>query len=188
MWYATSTRPGAGGGLSSLDPNLRVSDAERSEVADTLSKHYGEGRLSAEELDERLSLAMSAKTRGDLIPLLADLPAPEPEPAARPSPGERLVRNVRPVLATGFCVALALIGAVLMVVHAQTAVFGFFLIVASLMACRRWRRAHAWRLWHDHLHEHGTPHWHGPRGPVVYEPGHPGWPWPPGGPNPPYAR
>jgi hypothetical protein len=33
---------------------MRVSDAERAEVAGELSKHFGEGRLDEAELDERL--------------------------------------------------------------------------------------------------------------------------------------
>ncbi|MCL2586143.1 MAG: DUF1707 domain-containing protein [Streptosporangiales bacterium] len=53
---------------------LRVSDAERSEVAELLGRHYSDGRLDKTELDERVSRAMSAKTRGDLNGLFDDLP------------------------------------------------------------------------------------------------------------------
>ena len=62
-------------------PDLRVSDSERAEVADILSKHYAEGRLDQGEFDDRLQRAMSAKTRADLAGLLGDLPplvAPPP--------------------------------------------------------------------------------------------------------------
>lgn len=54
--------------------NLRVSDAERSEVAELLGRHYSDGRLDKAELDERVSRAMSATTRGDLNGLFDDLP------------------------------------------------------------------------------------------------------------------
>lgn len=54
--------------------NLRVSDAERQEVADLLGRHYSDGRLDKAELDDRVSRAMSAKTRGDLNGLFDDLP------------------------------------------------------------------------------------------------------------------
>jgi len=57
---------------------LRVSDAERSEVSEVLSKHYAEGRLDEAELNERLQKAMSARTRGDLSGLLVDLPSLAP--------------------------------------------------------------------------------------------------------------
>jgi hypothetical protein len=57
---------------------IRASDAERSEVADLLSKHYADGRLDASELEERVEAAMKAKTRGELSALLRDLPRPQP--------------------------------------------------------------------------------------------------------------
>ena len=36
---------------SYADPNMRISDAERTEVADRLSRHYGDGRLDSEEFE-----------------------------------------------------------------------------------------------------------------------------------------
>lgn len=54
--------------------NLRVSDAERTEVADRLATHFADGRLDQTEYDERLSRAMSAKTRADFAGLFEDLP------------------------------------------------------------------------------------------------------------------
>jgi hypothetical protein len=53
---------------------MRVSDAERAEVAELLGRHYSDGRLDKQELDERVARAMSAKTRGDLNGLFDDLP------------------------------------------------------------------------------------------------------------------
>lgn len=66
------------------DATMRVSDAERAEVADQLAQHYGDGRLDQAELDERLGQAMSAKTHADLAGLTADLP-----PLAARQPGAR---------------------------------------------------------------------------------------------------
>jgi hypothetical protein len=63
-----------------MSPELRVSDAERADVAGRLSKHYGDGRLDQAEFNERLDRAMSATTRSDLSGLLADLPGTEPTP------------------------------------------------------------------------------------------------------------
>jgi hypothetical protein len=62
----------------STDQHIRVSDAERTEVADRLAAHLGEGRLGQAEFDERVAQAMSAKTRGDLRGLFDDLPEPGP--------------------------------------------------------------------------------------------------------------
>jgi hypothetical protein len=58
-------------------PDLRVSDAERNEVADRLSRHYADGRLDQIEFNERLDRAMRAKTRADLGGLFTDLPVIE---------------------------------------------------------------------------------------------------------------
>ena len=64
------------------DEHLRVSDVERNAVAERLSAHYADGRLDQAEFDERVSRAMSAKTRGDLAGLFDDLPDPEQPPRA----------------------------------------------------------------------------------------------------------
>lgn len=52
---------------------LRASDADRGLVADLLSAAYAEGRLTKDELDERVAHAMAARTFDDLKPLTADL-------------------------------------------------------------------------------------------------------------------
>ncbi len=56
------------------DQHMRVSDAERQEVADRLAEHFGAGRLDQAEFDERVGRAMGAKTRADLNGLFDDLP------------------------------------------------------------------------------------------------------------------
>jgi Domain of unknown function (DUF1707) len=74
----------ARGSTGSADPQMRISDAERTEVADRLSKHYSDGRLDQAEFNERLDRAMNAKTQADLNGLFADLPATdEPEKAVK---------------------------------------------------------------------------------------------------------
>lgn len=60
------------------DQQMRVSDAERQQVADTLAEHYAAGRLDQSEFDERVGRAMSAKTRADLAGLVDDLPVSGP--------------------------------------------------------------------------------------------------------------
>jgi len=67
-----------------MNDRMRISDADRERVASRLRDHYAEGRLTAEELDERVTAALKAKTTGDLRRVLADLPGPGPE---RPNPG-----------------------------------------------------------------------------------------------------
>src|SRR5688500_15480168 len=53
---------------------LRIGDAERDETMAALREHYAQGRLTREELDERLDLALTARTAGDLSRVTADLP------------------------------------------------------------------------------------------------------------------
>ena len=78
------------------DPRLglRASDADRDHVAALLGQALAEGRLDAQEHSERLEEVYTAKTLGQLRPLVSDLPVaftpptaggvPEPRPAAGP--------------------------------------------------------------------------------------------------------
>jgi hypothetical protein len=54
---------------------LRASHEDRDRVVELLRVSAGDGRLTADELDERLGLAMTARTYGELAKLVADLPA-----------------------------------------------------------------------------------------------------------------
>ncbi|QMU77741.1 DUF1707 domain-containing protein [Streptacidiphilus sp. PB12-B1b] len=70
---------------------LRVSHEDRDQVAEALRVAAGDGRLTMEELDERLEAALTARTYADLAPLLADLPGagagvPAPSRSAAPAP------------------------------------------------------------------------------------------------------
>jgi Domain of unknown function (DUF1707) len=57
------------------DHQMRVSDAEREAAATELREHYAAGRLTLEELNERLDKTFAAKTRADLNGLMTDLPS-----------------------------------------------------------------------------------------------------------------
>lgn len=74
--------------------NLRVSYEDRDQVVEQLRVAAGDGRLTAEELDERLEAALTARTYGELEVLLIDLPAsPGAVPAPAPAPeAKELVR------------------------------------------------------------------------------------------------
>ncbi len=66
-----------------MTPDVRASDAEREQVAETLRTHAVAGRLDPEELEARLDRAFAARTRADLEPLVADLPTSAPRPRRR---------------------------------------------------------------------------------------------------------
>jgi hypothetical protein len=63
-------------------PELRIADADRDRTVEHLRAAAAEGRLDPDELEERLSRALSARTQGDLDAVLRDLPEPQvPAPA-----------------------------------------------------------------------------------------------------------
>ncbi|MBD0692946.1 DUF1707 domain-containing protein [Streptomyces sp. CBMA123] len=64
---------GSAPGPSAL-PALRASHADRDRVVAMLGVAAGDGRLTADELDQRVEAALSARTVGDLAALTADLP------------------------------------------------------------------------------------------------------------------
>lgn len=67
---------------------VRLSQAERDQVAAVLARHFADGRLTVGEYEERVEAALAARTGHDVEPLLADLPQ-EPRPTARPRPARR---------------------------------------------------------------------------------------------------
>src|ERR1700691_3608621 len=54
---------------------LRASHADRDQVVELLRVAAGDGRLSADELDDRLERALTARTYAELAALTAALPA-----------------------------------------------------------------------------------------------------------------
>lgn len=64
---------------------IRVSDQERNAALELLGEHAAVGRLTVDELEDRASRALAAKTRGDLAELTGDLPQPD-EPALQRKP------------------------------------------------------------------------------------------------------
>jgi class 3 adenylate cyclase len=71
-----------------LDPqggppdNVRISDAERTQVVDRLRRHCADGRITLDEFSDRAGQVYAARTRADLVEVLADLPEPLPVPSS----------------------------------------------------------------------------------------------------------
>ena len=83
---------------SRYDYDLRIGDAERDATMALLRDHFVAGRLTLDELTERLDLVLAAKTQGQIDGLMADLPRPPraahrepPQPAADQDAGRFLV-------------------------------------------------------------------------------------------------
>jgi len=73
-------------------PEVRASDPDRDRVVDVLRVAAGDGRLTTDELDERLEAALTARTLGELAVLTADLGPGRPGGAARRTTRSRRLR------------------------------------------------------------------------------------------------
>ena len=73
--------PAAGG------PQTLASDADRDTAVGLLNAAWAEGRLTADEYDQRLSAAYAARTWQQLDQLTADLPAPPAAATGQPATG-----------------------------------------------------------------------------------------------------
>lgn len=56
------------------DPELRAGDPERNSALDRLGAYFADGYLGIDEFEERTRRAATARTRGELAALFADLP------------------------------------------------------------------------------------------------------------------
>lgn len=79
------------GRYSHQDPNVRAGDADRDEIGERLRRNHAEGRIDAQEFQDRIDRCYHAKTVGDLQQLVNDLPREHDEQAERP------VRRLWPV-------------------------------------------------------------------------------------------
>ncbi len=138
-----------------MDEHIRASDADRDRVTARLQEHFAAGRLTRDELDERVATALHATTFGELRPVLADLPEPVLTPraapaapaalagrAGRPWPARRHRPPVAPLillllvtavlLSSGGWLALAFLKVVL--------IFWLLLLLAGVLVAGRIRR------------------------------------------------
>jgi hypothetical protein len=65
---------------------MRVSDNERQQAADRLSRAQAEGRITVSEYDDRLGRLYQALTYGDIDDLFVDIPNPMPVQPLPPMP------------------------------------------------------------------------------------------------------
>jgi hypothetical protein len=93
---------------------LRASDSDRDRVVDMLKTAFVQGRLTKDELDERIGQTLAARTWGDLRALTDDIPAwPLPQPVRKParppssSPTHAVVKAVACAIVALSAVALA---------------------------------------------------------------------------------
>jgi Domain of unknown function (DUF1707) len=144
---------------------LKASDADREQIAERLRKATAEGRLLAEELEERLESALTARTYGELDAVVADLPGVTVRRRERPRPPALSAVHVIALFILA-PVILSLLLAVAVVVATLFSAWGLLLIVGwfafghgrrhygasyrrSVYAASRWpaRRAPGPRPW-----------------------------------------
>jgi hypothetical protein len=63
-------------GRTRYDYDLRIGDAERDATMTQLREHFVAGRLTFDELTERIDAALTAKTQRQIDGLMSDLPRP----------------------------------------------------------------------------------------------------------------
>jgi hypothetical protein len=114
------------------EESIRLSDAERDAAAADLGEHFAQGRLTADEHDDRLEQVWKARTRGEIAPIFRDLPSPyaavagPTRPTGPASPARYWNAGPRP-FRRGVPAPLLVVLAVLIVMSA-IAHFPFFLL------------------------------------------------------------
>lgn len=112
---------------------LRASDADREQVATLLRESFTAGRLTMEELEDRLARAYRSRLLGELDALVHDLPVG----AGRAAPTHRRSRRLN---VPGFILLLVIV-AVVWAAIAATHFFPVFpLLFFWLFFGRGWRR------------------------------------------------
>ncbi|MYW93627.1 DUF1707 domain-containing protein [Amycolatopsis rubida] len=105
-----------------IPARLRASDGDRERVAETIQAAGSEGRLTLEEVEERLRAVYAVRYTDELGELTSDLPRPEPvrprgggwpltRAALREHPALRIHLGIVAVLATFLIVRWAIGGA-----------------------------------------------------------------------------
>ncbi len=129
---------------------MRVGDPERDRAVATLRKHYVDGRLTLEELSDRIGRALAAGSRAELRTALWDLPT-LPDVRELLAGGRSALRaaahGAAVVLFTGlyvlFSLTLVIALAVTLVVQGASAALlvGFLLVwlLPTYLLARLWR-------------------------------------------------
>jgi Domain of unknown function (DUF1707) len=84
--------PARGPGQGQAPLELRASHADRDRVVEVLRIAAGDGRITSDELDQRLEVALTARTLRELAVLTTDLPEPVGHHPAVLPPAKDLVR------------------------------------------------------------------------------------------------
>ena len=123
--------------MGELQPRMRAGDKDRQHVVEQLGKHFGEGRLTVQEFDERVVRAHASVYLDELPALTADLPG-DPEPLRRPT------RSRLPVAAGVLLLIVAVMLASSMVAAVISGAPPFFALLLLFLFLRQRRRSRRW--------------------------------------------
>lgn len=118
--------PGHTGAAATMPAGLRAADADRRRTVAELERHFVDGRLSQDELGERVAQALAARTYGELDALLGDLPRSLPPRGDEPTVA---APRARPGSDRGFrshLTSYALVMALLVTIWLLTTPGGYF--------------------------------------------------------------
>jgi Domain of unknown function (DUF1707) len=124
-----------GQAMGELVPRMRAGDKDRQRVVEQLGKHFGEGRLTVPEFDERVMRAHASVYLDELPALTADLPR-DPEPQRRPTRVPGRVPSEVLIFLMAMLLAWSMVAAV---VYGAPPLFALFLLFLFLRH-RRWSR------------------------------------------------
>ena len=126
--------------MGELQPRMRAGDKDRQRVVELLGKHFGEGRLTVEEFDERAVRAHASVYLDELPALTADLPRePEQHPQPRGGPTRSPMRVPGMlVLLIAMLLAWSMVAAVVYGAPPFFAVLLLFLFLRHRRWSRRW--------------------------------------------------
>lgn len=123
--------------MAASDRDLRASDAEREHLVEQLRRHAADGRLTMDEFEQRVAEALAARTRGDLDPVLRELPPLAPAQPERPAVSRQWHLPDPPSGRTVLTAVAVVIAAVMVLQGAWWIVFP---LMGVLGGCGRGRR------------------------------------------------
>jgi Domain of unknown function (DUF1707) len=153
--------------------HLRAAHADRERVIETLKAAFAQGRLSPDELDDRVGQAFASRTYAELAALTADIPASQTStsqtvagPAGAGPPGSPARTLATAARRTGLCilVALALVGLAALTNMKAFAILAYYGGILAAIAASGFLGYGVVDAWHERR-SGGAP---GERGPTAH--------------------
>jgi hypothetical protein len=118
--------------------SLKASDEDRERVTERLRHAAADGRLLAEELEQRLATALRARTYGELDAVVSDLPGDRPSRhgKSRPARGRRRLPAPSPLMLAGLVIAIPVILALVIAIAVVVLTLMIFWTVLTVVTWR----------------------------------------------------